>query len=697
MAHAAPNESRDSIGELSGNAARAAVSLTALTRHDDFLLELGEVLDGRASVHPAESIDAALDHVSSERGGQILAIDARDMSELRADVERALEQTPHAVILVFADAGAEKSVAAAVKGTTVFAVLPLPIEPDKTTAVLNAAITDALQQTTPSRAAATQPERRVLLQNRAPPSPAAPALGAEAGSGGSRKPLVILAGAAALAVAAIAVGVFLFRRHAAESLPAASGHVPTRPIPAQRPAAAVLPGPAVDTSIVQGRVEDLLVKASRAMFARHFTAPRGANALVYYRSVLAVDPTNGEARDGLRRVSHVLISRFQDAIAHGHTNAAALALATLRLAEPTNPHLGPFGIALSSALVNQALAGGHLSAVSPLIAQAAHSGVPAAQIMAWQNQLASLQNKQQARTIAQQIIRRISANRLTGAASAASALARLRVLAPSASATESATHALLSALLRQARQAGIAGRTDAENQWLAAARANGATPQALTAVRQQVTAQHARTQHAQIKQLLAMARARLAAGVLTPPARDSAAHYLTLISQAHLGPKASAAAQRLRQDLAKALVARAEAAAQDGQRAAAQADLGAAQRWGATAAALQAAAHILDAPPKPTDAQLADVARNLRRTHYVAPGYPQQALSERIAGEVTVQYIVDQRGRTRALQVIQASPPDVFNRAALDAIRRWRYAPPRFRGTPVEVPVRTMIRFVLPN
>jgi len=37
------------------------------------------------------------------------------------------------------------------------------------------------------------------------------------------------------------------------------------------------------------------------------------------------------------------------------------------------------------------------------------------------------------------------------------------------------------------------------------------------------------------------------------------------------------------------------------------------------------------------------------------------------------------------------------NRAAIEAIARWRYRPAKYNGQPVEVPVRTRIRFELPN
>jgi outer membrane biosynthesis protein TonB len=39
----------------------------------------------------------------------------------------------------------------------------------------------------------------------------------------------------------------------------------------------------------------------------------------------------------------------------------------------------------------------------------------------------------------------------------------------------------------------------------------------------------------------------------------------------------------------------------------------------------------------------------------------------------------------------------VFDGAATGAIEHWRYRPAQYNGQPVEVPVRTRIRFELPN
>ena len=102
---------------------RPAVDVTALTTRDDFLLELGEALAGQASVRPVDSVGAALEYLSSVKRGQVLIVDTRDLADVRADVELAHSQAPHAVAVVFATAEAEKLVCVVVLGFFVFVVL----------------------------------------------------------------------------------------------------------------------------------------------------------------------------------------------------------------------------------------------------------------------------------------------------------------------------------------------------------------------------------------------------------------------------------------------------------------------------------------------------------------------------------------------------------------------------------------------
>lgn len=120
------------------------MDFTAVTSRDDFLLSLGEALGGQAAIRPVDSIAGALEYLMSRKRGQVLVIDTRDISYVRGDVEFIHGQAPHAVVLMFSLAEHEKEITAAVRGSDVLAVLPIPVDNHKTSIVLDTAITDAL-------------------------------------------------------------------------------------------------------------------------------------------------------------------------------------------------------------------------------------------------------------------------------------------------------------------------------------------------------------------------------------------------------------------------------------------------------------------------------------------------------------------------------------------------------------------------
>ncbi|HEX8756406.1 MAG TPA: energy transducer TonB [Steroidobacteraceae bacterium] len=692
--------------------ARPSVDLTALTARDDFLLELGEALGGQASVHPVDSIDTAIGQLASAKRGQMLVIDARGTSDVRADVQRAVQQAPNAVVVVFAETDSEKQVASAVKGTSVFAVLTIPIEGAKTAAVLDAAIADAVSRNAAARGAErpaaaagsagalTLDSFRPAMSSSAAPEPQGPE------EEGGRN-WAVWAGLG-IVVVALAVGGAWYFTHGKKAggtgtVAEASGTIGSHTETAAK-SAAVLPQPAVDTSIVNGQVDDLLEKARRAMRDRRYTAPTGDNALVYYRSALAADPTSGEAKDGLRRVGDVLVSRFSDAISGSHYSDAALALATLKLAQPADSHLGPFQLQLSTAEMSKALSDGNADRAGALLRQAQQSGaIPAAQLAAWRAQVAHMQQADKVQSLAALVLDRIRADELTSPSgdSAQAYLGQLRAAAPSAPATQRAASALVSAFFSKARQNALSGDTADEGRWLAAARANGASAADVTEFQRQIATAQAKAARVKTDHLVSLIGQRLQSGALTSPAGDSAADYLQQLEDSHPAGSLQAAAAQDRSLLAAKLIARARGEMRAAETDQANADLSAATQWGATAAAVAAVQRLgagsqTQARPA-AGPDLAALAAQLKRTRYVAPEYPDRALNNRVSGSVTVQYVVDKKGYTTDVQVIDSTPPGVFDRAAIDAIRRWRYRPARYNGAPVEVPVRTRIRFELPN
>jgi protein TonB len=698
-----------SSAETPAAAQRPTVDLTVLTDRDDFLLELGEALGGQASVNPVDSIDSAVGKLASTKRGQMLVIDARASSDVRTDVQRATQQAPNAVVVVFAEAQSEKQTASAVKGSSVFALLTIPIEGAKTMAVLDAAIADAANRSAAARSmggshgAAGSGGTLTLEAYRPGPSPATES---ESSDGGGHQ-WALWAGLGLAVVALAAGGAWYFTHGKTASAPASgttasssvATHAGTTP-----ESAAVLPQPAVDTSIVAGQVDDLLEKARRAIRDRRYTAPTGDNALVYYRSAVAADPTNGEAKDGLRRVGDVLVSRFNDAMSGAHYSDAALALATLKLAQPSDSHVGPFQVQLSTAEITKALADGSADRAAALVRQAQQSGaVPAAQLDAWRAQLSRLQQTDKAQSLTALVLDRIHADELTSPAgdSAQAYLSELRAVAPSAPATVKAANALVAAYFVKARQNALTGDTADEGRWLTAARADGASASDVAEFERQVASAQAKAAHVKSDRLVGLIRDRLNGGALTSPAGDSAADYLQQLEDSHPTGSTAADAAQSRSALAGKLLARARSGMQSQDTAQANADLAAASNWGASAAAVAAVQRLGAGAPAATQPvagpDLVALAAKLQRIRYVAPEYPDSALNDHVGGSVTVQYTVDKKGYTKDVRVVESTPPGVFNRAAMDAISRWRYRPAKYNGQPVEVPVRTRIRFELPT
>jgi TonB family protein len=164
----------------------------------------------------------------------------------------------------------------------------------------------------------------------------------------------------------------------------------------------------------------------------------------------------------------------------------------------------------------------------------------------------------------------------------------------------------------------------------------------------------------------------------------------------------------LSHDLAAKLVEHARASAQAGKGGGVvDGDLNLAKRWGADPKDILAVQQIQNAPKTGSSAASrsaaasgvspASLAATLKRTRYVPPEFPSKALSQRVSGAVTVEYTVDSNGDPRDVRIIEATPPGVFDKAAVTAVKRWHYDPVIANGAPVEVPVRTSIRFELPK
>lgn len=96
------------------------------------------------------------------------------------------------------------------------------------------------------------------------------------------------------------------------------------------------------------------------------------------------------------------------------------------------------------------------------------------------------------------------------------------------------------------------------------------------------------------------------------------------------------------------------------------------------------------APQKPVRLSAYEMPRKI---HDVAPRYPELAQRARIEGVVIIEAVIAVDGSVRDARVLRSVA--LLDRAALDAVKQWRYAPTRLNGVAVPVIVTVTVQFRL--
>jgi protein TonB len=103
-------------------------------------------------------------------------------------------------------------------------------------------------------------------------------------------------------------------------------------------------------------------------------------------------------------------------------------------------------------------------------------------------------------------------------------------------------------------------------------------------------------------------------------------------------------------------------------------------------------------PPPPPKANLQRIrvggnVQQAKMDHMVQPIYPTIAKTAHIQGTVILHAIIDKDGSVQELQYV--SGPPLLMRAAMDAVKQWRYAPTLLNGDPVQVDTTISVVFTL--
>ena len=247
-------------------------------------------------------------------------------------------------------------------------------------------------------------------------------------------------------------------------------------------------------------------------------------------------------------------------------------------------------------------------------------------------------------------------------------------------------------MLDEARAAGQRKQNDDLERWLNEARKLGVSPARIAAVRRDLKPSPSAVAAplSDVSRLAALVQARIDDGRLLEPAQDSALYHLGQLRAADVSGTQYAASAR---SVSSQLLDRGHSAVADRKPEVAQSFATAARQLGVSVADVDALdkdiAQLRAAPAAPRVVG----SDKLKRTKYVAPEYPRDAVLKNIEGSVKVRFTIDSDGKVVESSVVQSTPERVFDRAALAAVRRWRFEPLAAEGEAAQATIETIVLF----
>jgi protein TonB len=192
-----------------------------------------------------------------------------------------------------------------------------------------------------------------------------------------------------------------------------------------------------------------------------------------------------------------------------------------------------------------------------------------------------------------------------------------------------------------------------------------------------------------VSRLAALVQTRIDEGRLLEPAQDSALYQLGQLRAVDVAGTQYATSARA---LSDRLLERGRGAVGERKPDIAQNYAAAARQVGVNEAGVAAlerdVAQLRSAGATPTVSN-----DQIKRTRYIAPEYPREAMLKDIEGSVKVRFTIDSDGKVSEAFVVSSTPDRVFDKAALNAVRRWRFEPLAVAGEPAQATIETTVVF----
>ena len=448
-------------------------------------------------------------------------------------------------------------------------------------------------------------------------------------------------------------------------------------------------------------LEGLLARADRALAAGQLVAPQGASAADLYREALRRNARDPRAVNGLEQTIDRLVSDAEGALQRRHLDDAQQLADQAHAISPDHPRVAfltaQIGAQRERAVLDKAqraAATGNVAGALAVLDDAArgghHSLVEEARAQLAQKQLdgraAEFLRRGREALVRGRLIEPPEQNARFFIESA-------RALAPADAAVQQATHELIARLQAEAGQALTAGHPDQADIWASAAGEAGADRADVAALRAEAQRLRGASKANSLAQLALLFNQRLTAGRITDPAADSAKFYLAQLAQADRDHPST---QLARTAFDNRVLEEARGAVRAQDYAGARRWLAEARAAGADPASLGAIDAALGAAQDEAQRASSYVsASSMTRTRYVSPQFPLAARQRGIDGWVDLQFVVNTDGSVGELTIVGAQPVGIFEQAALDAVRNWRYQPVMRAGQAVSQRARVRLRFAM--
>jgi len=658
-------------------ASRRKKSLVFLVTQDESLWPLlGNGLDRDWTLKQVDSIEELMANASAGQSG-IVVWDARAAADHTADLSRLQLHSERFAVIVIDAASNVDPWRVAIQQRRIVALLGIPFNTEQWREILTSAREECQA-------------RLAVLGEAGAPATASAAHEVPGRRGFARFAVWIVAAACA----ACGAGYLLYR--------SLDRRAPATPAATVAATARVNAPAAKSVAAADEQVDALLENARQAMLDRHFIGPADGNALAYYKSVLLLDPGNGEARQGLERLAQILFARAQSDLNERKFDMALQALETARSISPGDPRLTDLDARVASlraelgpTQIQAALNAGNFDRATALLEEAVRAkSVTALQTTQWREEILRRREKADLGRLVKLLATRLQQDRLVEprSDSAAYYLQQARQAGASASDLQEQTDALNAKLLRAARTALDDHRLVDADRMLDAANAAGAAPAAIAALQHDLDG--ARDGQAREKiiqsQNLDLARARLAGGQLVEPDNDNALYYVNQLRTADpSGPQWVPIAGALQ----IAIVARARTALESGDAAKAESLATLAGDLGGTPELNELKEALAKLPPKQSVAGTVAV-KSLVTVKPLKLDYPASALARGVEGWVDLAFDVTSEGEVANVTVVNSSPRHVFDLAAKNAMSRVRFRPVLKNGqaTPVKSTLHVVFR-----